>query len=59
MLKNIFGEERVCHVHGKMAEHEREEQIARFADPSSEAAILVGTTVIEGESLPSSLLLTL
>lgn len=54
MLKNIFGEERVCHVHGKMAEHEREEQIARFADPSSEAAILVGTTVIEGESLPSS-----
>ena len=59
MLKNIFGQERVCHVHGKMAEHEREDQIARFADSSSEAAILVGTTVIEGESLPSSLLLTL
>jgi ATP-dependent DNA helicase RecG len=55
MLKNRFGEERVCHVHGKMAEHEREEQIARFADPSSGAAILVGTTVIEGESLSSFL----
>lgn len=59
MLKNIFGDERVCHVHGKMAEHEREKQIARFANPSSEAAILVGTTVVEGESLPSFLLLSL
>jgi ATP-dependent DNA helicase RecG len=59
MLASIFGEEKVCHVHGKMAEHEREEQIARFADPSAEAAILVGTTVIEGEALPSFLLRTL
>ena len=55
MLKTMFGEERVCHVHGKMAQNEREEQVGHFADPSSEAAILVGTTVIEvGIDIPDT-----
>jgi ATP-dependent DNA helicase RecG len=48
MLVETFGEERVCRVHGRMLDKERDVQIARFADPNSQAAILVGTTVIEG-----------
>jgi len=54
-LKQILGEERVCHIHGRMSEQEREEQLANFADPSSKAAVLVGTTVIEvGIDIPDS-----
>lgn len=48
MLLEQFGEKRVCRVHGRMIDSERDAQIARFSDPSTEAAILVGTTVIEG-----------
>ena len=55
MLKEMFGQESVCHVHGKMAQNEREEQVALFSDPSSKAAILVGTTVIEvGIDIPNT-----
>jgi ATP-dependent DNA helicase RecG len=49
MLVDKLGEERVCCVHGRMRDNEREANIARFADPSTQAAILVGTTVIEGK----------
>jgi ATP-dependent DNA helicase RecG len=49
MLVEHFGEGTVCHVHGRMIDKQRDAQIARFADPSTQAAILVGTTVIEGE----------
>lgn len=49
MLVELFGENRVCHVHGRMIDKDREAQIARFADPSAQASILVGTTVIEGK----------
>ena len=48
-LVEALGRERVSHVHGRMKQSEREEQLKRFSDPSSEAAVLVGTTVIEGE----------
>lgn len=55
MLKEMFGHDSVCHVHGKMAQNEREEQVTLFADPSSKAAILVGTTVIEvGIDIPNT-----
>jgi superfamily II DNA/RNA helicase len=38
-----------------MTQNEREEQVALFADPSSKAAILVGTTVIEvGIDIPNT-----
>ncbi len=49
MLVERFGERTVCRVHGRMIDKERDAQIARFADPSTQAAILVGTTVVEGE----------
>lgn len=55
MLKEMFGNASVCHVHGKMAQKEREEQVTLFADLSSKAAILVGTTVIEvGIDIPNT-----
>jgi len=46
-LAEAFGQERVSFVHGRMKGKDREEQLARFADPLSRVDVLVSTTVIE------------
>lgn len=46
-LIDIFGENKVGFVHGRMKIDDREKKLATFADELSEMVILVGTTVIE------------
>ena len=54
-LVDILGNAKVCYVHGQMKSFERDENLANFADPHSEACVLVGTTVIEvGIDIPDA-----
>ena len=48
MLAKNLGGERCVHIHGKMSEQQREENLERFSDPASKASVLVATSVIEG-----------
>lgn len=47
LFKNIFGEEKIGLIHGKLKNKQKDEIMKNFANSNSEIQILVATTVIE------------